>query len=396
MKIIEIAFQGYKAYKDEAAGLQRLTLAPLTLVFGKNNSGKSAAVRAPRLLLGGLECHDDRLLPLDVRGLSYGGRFLDVIHGGAFFGRPSFRILATHQGQTLDFTVTLFIRNAFAADEPPQVWSYDMRSPDVISIAAPASLRDPKPAFAGLLPSGERWDMWRKAAGAMLDSMVHLGPTRAPVFPAYANEQFAGFHLNGSGAVHLLRLNGSLADDAGDWYATHMEGWRLSLRRDGESFSLWLKRNGALSSNLAYGDEGLQQALPVVVHQLWRQQSATLEFLDLVEQPEIHLHAAAQAPLADLFIETALQGRGQTIVETNSKAMLLRLQRRIAEGRLRPDQAALYFVEMTEEGSRLRPVGVEASGELEWWPSGVFEEDFGEVAAIRRAQRDHALSKEQS
>jgi DNA repair exonuclease SbcCD ATPase subunit len=43
MKLIEIGFEGYKAYNGDDAPLQRLRLAPLTLVFGKNNSGKSAA-----------------------------------------------------------------------------------------------------------------------------------------------------------------------------------------------------------------------------------------------------------------------------------------------------------------------------------------------------------------
>ena len=166
-----------------------------------------------------------------------------------------------------------------------------------------------------------------------------------------------------------------------------MEGWRLSLKRDSESFSIRLSRRGRLKTNLSHPGEGLQQVLPVVVHQIWRQQTSSGPFLDVIEQPELHLHAAAHAPLADLFIETALQGRGQTLVETHSKAILLRLQRRVAEGKLPPDLVKLYFVEMTEDGSQLKPVNIDLNGELDWWPSGVFEEDFSEVAAIRRAQR---------
>ncbi len=397
MKVNEVEFQGYKAYNGDSAGavtrFQRLILAPLTLVFGKNNSGKSAAVRLPRLLLGGLECNDGRVLPMEVRGLSYGSRFLDVVHGSEFFGRPAFRIVAEHQGETLDLTVTLFSQGALAADEPPRIWAYEMRAPETILIPGPPASGDAKLEFAGLLRPGVRWDSWRKAAGAVLDEMVHLGPTRAPVLAAYANEQFAGFDLDGSGVPQLLRLEGALADEVGSWYATHMEGWRLSLKRDSESFSIRLSRSGRLKTNLAHGGEGLQQVLPVVVHQIWRQQNSPGPFLDIVEQPELHLHAAAQAPLADLFIETALQGRGQTLVETHSKAILLRLQRRVAEGKLPPDLVKLYFVEMNDEGSQLKPVNIDLNGELDWWPSDVFEEDFNEVAAIRRAQRVRASSK---
>ena len=108
MQIIEIKFRGYKAYNTDPTEkrFQCLSLAPLTFVFGKNNSGKSAAVRLPRLLLGGLECNNDRLLPLDVRGLNYGGNFLDIVHGGSFLERPSFQVLAKDQGVLLDIAAT--------------------------------------------------------------------------------------------------------------------------------------------------------------------------------------------------------------------------------------------------------------------------------------------------
>ncbi|MEF8751527.1 MAG: hypothetical protein V5A91_05545 [Candidatus Accumulibacter necessarius] len=396
MKLIEIGFKGYKAYNGNDAPLQCLRLAPLTLVFGKNNSGKSALVRLPRLLLGGMECNDDRVLPIEVRGLSYGSRFLDMIHGGDFFGRTSFRVLAEDQGRTLDFEVTLYSRDAFAADEPPRVWSYAMKAPETISIDDPTVPGRLQTKFKGLLPPESRYDVWRKAAGAALGSMVYLGPTREPVALVYANDQTTALGLRGTAAPQLLRMNGILADRVGSWYARHMDGWRLSLKRDGDSFSLQIVRGGKLSANLAQGGEGLQQVLPVVAHQLWRQLVDSGPFLDVVEQPELHLHAAAQAPLADLFIDTALQGRGEVIVETHSEPLLLRTQRRIAEGKLRPDQLALYFVEMTDTGSQLRAVQVSPDGELDWWPAGVFEEDFSEVAAIRRAQRTHGLGEARS
>ncbi len=139
MKLIEVGFKGYKAYNGDQAPLQCLKLAPLTLVFGKNNSGKSAVIRLPRLLLGGLECNDDRVLPVEVRGVSYGSRFLDLVHGGGFFGRPAFRVLAEHQSKTLDFTVTLYSPGVFAADEPPRIWLYLMSAPETISIAGPTT-----------------------------------------------------------------------------------------------------------------------------------------------------------------------------------------------------------------------------------------------------------------
>lgn len=390
MKIHEIAFQGYKAYAGDSSPMQRLVVAPLTLIFGKNNSGKSAAVRLPKLLLGGIECADGRVLPIEVRGLRYGHTFLDLVHGGAFFSRPVFAVRAEHDGEQLDFTATLFSRGALAADEPPRIWSYDMRMPAQLSLPGPPQPGGEAGKFAGLLPPESRWNEWRKAAGAMLNGMVHLGPTREPVLSSYANEQASRLGPRGAEAPQLLRADGALADEVGDWYEEHMEGWRLSLKKDSDSFSLRVGRSSTLATNLAQGGEGLQQVLPVVVHQRWRQRNDTGAFLDVVEQPELHLHAAAQAPLADLFIDTARQGRGQVLVETNSEPILLRVQRRVAEGVLPRDLVALYYVEMTDRGSQLKPITLNDDGEVDWWPEGVFEEDFREVAAIRRAQRARA------
>jgi len=193
--------------------------------------------------------------------------------------------------------------------------------------------------------------------------------------------------LDGRQAPQWLRADPELLDTVGSWFEKHMDGWRLSLSQGNESFNLRVGMSRAMVTNLAHAGEGLQQVLPVVLHQLWRQRPESGTFLDAVEQPELHLHAAAQAPLADLFIDTALQGRGLVLVETHSEQILLRVQRRVAEGVLPHDRVALYFVDVTAEGSQLRRVNLHPSGEVDWWPDGVFEEDFQEVAAMRRAQR---------
>jgi len=392
-----IAFQGYKAFPgggSENDDLQRLTLAPLTIIFGKNNSGKSAVVRLPRLLLGGLACNDERILPLEVRGLKYGGRFVDIVHGGDFFRRPTFSVLARLGGKRLDLSATLYSPGALAVDKPPQIWSYKMREPEMIDLPPPTAGQASRMSFRGLLPVDSRWDDWRDAASALLDEMVHLGPTRAPIQAAYAEEQPEMLGLEGRQAPQWLRADPELADAVGSWFETHMDGWRLSLSQGNESFNLRVGMSRAMVTNLAYAGEGLQQVFPVVLHQLWRQRPGSGTFLDVVEQPELHLHAAAQAPLADLFINTVLQGRGSVLVETHSEPILLRVQRRVAEGILPHDRVALYFIDATAGGSQLRRVGVQPNGEVDWWPDGVFEEDFHEVAALSRAQRRRPSSGE--
>jgi hypothetical protein len=386
-----IEFKGYKAFPgggSDGDDLQRLTIAPLTLIFGKNNSGKSAVVRLPRLLLGGLECDDERILPLEVRGLRYGGRFVDIVHGGDFFRRPTFRVRAREDEKRLDISVTLFSPGALAVDKPPQIWSYKMREPRELELQPPTTDQTPRLSFRGLLPNESNWKPWREAASELLDQMVHLGPMRATIQPSYIDEQPELLGLDGRQAPQWLRAYPELADAVGSWFENHMDGWRVSLSQSNESFSLRAGMSRAMVTNLAHAGEGLQQVLPVVVHQLWRQRQRSGKFIDVIEQPELHLHDSAQAPLADLFIETALQGRGSVLVETHSEPLLLRVQRRVAEGLLPHDHVAIYFVDVSADGSKLRSIGLQPNGEVDWWPAGVFEEDFHEVAAMTRAQRN--------
>lgn len=387
MRIEEIGFDSYKAFGSQRDGetAHALRLAPLTLLLGKNNSGKSTVARLPILLLGGLECKDELVLPLEVRGQVYGHNFLDIAFGGDFFSKPRFSVRAMRGGKTLELDVTLFVAGALSAESPPKFWSYKMVSPEKLEYQIAEDLENNPPL--NFLPRTSIWDDWRKSAAKVLDEMVHIGPVRSSILMNYSNGPFAGFDTSGRNVPLLLRENSTLAEQVGFWYESHLDGWRLGLQKDSSSFSLRITNQSKVSTNLAQAGEGLQQVLPVVCHQLWRQQAETSDFLDVIEQPELHLHPAAQAPLADLFIKTALVTKGQTIVETNSEGILLRVQRRIAEGVIPPAAVAIYFVQPTDLGSVLREIKLDENGEMDWWPDGVFEEDFAEVSAIRRAQR---------
>jgi len=80
------------------------------------------------------------------------------------------------------------------------------------------------------------------------------------------------------------------------------------------------KKSSGLSSSIVDVGFGVSQLLPVVIQSLLSQASTIC-----IEQPEIHLHPALQAELGDLFIESALGNRKNTlIVETHSEQLILR------------------------------------------------------------------------
>jgi predicted ATPase len=125
---------------------------------------------------------------------------------------------------------------------------------------------------------------------------------------------------------------------------------------------------------------GISQVLPVLVMAYGSRGK-----LLAMEQPEIHLHPALQAELADVFIEAALGPRLNTfILETHSEHLILRLMRRIREGKVSSDDIGVVFVEPLERGSRFLDLRIDDDGDfIDEWPGGFFEESFHEKFAGR-------------
>ena len=93
---------------------------------------------------------------------------------------------------------------------------------------------------------------------------------------------------------------------------------------------------------------GLSQVLPILEALALRNITGGASKTILVEQPELHLHPKMQASLADLFIEAATSRRVQVVAETHSEAFLLRIQRRLREGKLSPRDVQILYVEPGE------------------------------------------------
>ena len=126
---------------------------------------------------------------------------------------------------------------------------------------------------------------------------------------------------------------------------------------------------------------GVSQILPVLVICYYVPKGSTI----ILEQPEIHLHPSVQAGLADVFIDAIEKRNVQILFESHSEHLLRRLQRRIAEATLSPKDAALYFCDMTRDGSRLTNLQLDIFGNITNWPEDFFGDEFGEMAAMTKA-----------
>ncbi|MBN8205105.1 AAA family ATPase [Microbacterium esteraromaticum] len=124
---------------------------------------------------------------------------------------------------------------------------------------------------------------------------------------------------------------------------------------------------------------GVSQALPLVVGVL----AAPRDAIFIIEQPELHLHPAVQARLAD-FLITARPDMS-IIIETHSDAFVTRIRRRVAEDQVAPDSVDIIFVEPGDGGSTARTLNVTEFGDLTEWPSGFLSSAEEDVRAILMA-----------
>jgi predicted ATPase len=129
---------------------------------------------------------------------------------------------------------------------------------------------------------------------------------------------------------------------------------------------------------------GISQVLPALVLPFYCPPNSVV----WMEQPEIHLHPQVQAELADVFI-CAAQAREdeaprnvQLIVESHSEHFLNRLQRRIAEGAIKPEEVAIYFCKKNGTGgAELEPLRLNAFGDIENWPENFFGDEMADLTA---------------
>lgn len=77
MKIKSISFENYKAFAEK----QTMQLKPITILIGKNSSGKSSIAKLFPLLENSLSGLIDEPLLINNNGVELGAEFRDLVYG---------------------------------------------------------------------------------------------------------------------------------------------------------------------------------------------------------------------------------------------------------------------------------------------------------------------------
>jgi AAA ATPase-like protein/uncharacterized protein DUF3696 len=411
MALLRMAVENYRSFKNR----QDIELRPITVVLGKNNSGKSALTRLPLILETGLHTESSTPLDLDMLG-DDPPEFLDLVYGRNVHRPLRLEIACDHKDQRIELKATIqnvdelktqFVSNLEInhPELPAQfTWTAEVDNPSyrVTYGTTPPMIQEVH--FEGLLPSSEVkgvTDQWLLEITSDLRAGIghirYLGPyrQRPSRLTRLPSRSFSEVGVAGENAAGILvndhvRGGRALIEQVNEMLGDSLMGWRLEVASQGSLYAVNLRSvtNPDLTVNLLDAGTGVAQVLPLLVQHATEMNRKNRLTLHVVEEPELHLHPAFHALLADLFVAAAKQ-RGRYLIETHSETLLLRLRRRIAEKKISPHDVAVYFVDHKDGVSQARRINIDELGNLDYWPSGVFSEDFEETKKLAEAQFAH-------
>lgn len=215
------------------------------------------------------------------------------------------------------------------------------------------------------------WTQWNEQATGL--PVGSRGEYSAAVLARRANRKISYVTTDRQSA------HAPLNDAVNDWLSYLEIGESVAARSRGKLGVGVEVKMGGRPRDLTSVGVGVSQALPLIVALL----TVPLGSIFLVEQPELHLHPAVQARLAD-FLVTARPDLA-VVVETHSEAFLTRIRRRVAEEKVQADRVRIVFMENGGSGAETRSLALSEYGDLSEWPSGFISGDDDDTRAILQA-----------
>lgn len=381
----ELNIRNFKCFKDV-----KLPLKSITVISGGNGVGKSSMIQS--LLL--LRQAADQLRVLDDLGA------LETGNSAEFPVRLNgpYRLAL---GNTLTLTNAELESNTIeigvqSADAPEQFVCVTFIADTTASVTLtghhPGSNSNAMLNRGGSLPVFSREFHYLVAER---NGPRDLGEVSAEQF---INTGMAGEHTadaiarseNRSVHEHLCIVEGS------DLFKIQLEGWmRLlvpNVRLITQSYPeinrvrLSIEKAGTPGAPLSPTNTGfgISYVLPVIVSGLLAPAGSML----IVENPEAHLHPAAQSAVGQ-FLACVANAGVQVIVETHSENVINGVRLAAINGGIDHNDVSLFFFS-SEEGStqpRIDMISVDALAELSAWPIGFFDQQGQDLTKLMKARR---------
>lgn len=129
----------------------------------------------------------------------------------------------------------------------------------------------------------------------------------------------------------------------------------------------------------AHTGYGLTYAFPILVALLLADEGQTV----VIDSPEAHLHPSGQSAMGGILAKFAAAGV-QIVVETHSDHLLNGVRRAASASVLAPGDVAIHFFrsQADDRGSRVTSIAVDATGALDDWPAGFFDQADIDLTAL--------------
>lgn len=237
------------------------------------------------------------------------------------------------------------------------------------------------------------------------EKIAYIGPFRETPKRTYRDSEssFNDVGVSGENASMILRQaaqgDRKLLENVSGWLQKTM-GYSLDIQDVGNGLYSLIVCGKEESDNIIDVGFGISQVLPIVTQlfdrgeyrqAMYRGRMAERKTV-IFEQPEIHLHPAAQAQLADLFVDCVSDKKGavnRILIETHSEHLIRKLQVLVADPdiQISDDQVAIYYVDKDENGgSHIEKMELAENGQFEKaWPKGFFDKSYELTKMLMKA-----------
>ncbi|MBP9792568.1 MAG: DUF3696 domain-containing protein [Flavobacterium sp.] len=368
--IDKISFKNYKIFKEK----QTLELKPITVLIGKNNTGKSAILKLPVLVsegLKGVPFNSNYKIDGDSENtIELGTDIQDLVYNRNEAGALEFEI--SNQSE--------FIEIAYNKQYGALLYKRNEIEEDTSSKKINGFLVDGKKI------SELEFDI-DYIEGIRVEPDSHYN---------FFNNNFKLIGVKGQNTYQILiedfKSDERLVKEVSDWYKNNFENWELEIiesKLETETnYTIAIKNSKLNAINIKQAGQGIHQVLPIITRSFMNVVKPTLI---VIEEPETHLHPAAHGNLAQRFVESYFQDKKKNyLIETHSKNFILRLQALVADPNFNfsNNDIAVYYVDYieSEQVSNLKRLKIDESGEFEEWPEEIFNESYRELLLLKQNQ----------
>lgn len=372
-----ITIENYKAFKEPAT----FELRPITVLLGKNSSGKSSICKLLSVLSYILSDKSKGVFSMTNGDIKLGTVYSELFYTDIKSKLKFDLVFDNDASLSLNYMMTAgdFFLQEFKIRKGKNLTEVTFKNQNEIA-GKLFNLTQNEILIGGGFNAEE-----------FRFSVDYIGPVRNQAIRSlYATTlsvtdlSRVGYRGENTAAILLdSYLDGQvLFNEVSAWYHDNMDGQILDFARNGEetgSYSLIVKR-GKAKVNLADVGEGTNQVLPVIT-----QSYMNTADLTIIEQAGLHLHPSAHAHVAYRIAEAAKQSGKKFIVESHSENFVLGLRKLVALKQLSPEDVAIYYIDHDGESATAQLYEIEKDGSMKDWPTGVFAEDFQLLKEISKA-----------